>query len=317
LEQGPLVSVVIPAYMAAARIRETLDSVYAQTYPNFEILLVNDGSPDTERFETAIQGYDERLIYLKQENQGPSSARNTAIRAARGKYVACLDSDDIFLPEHLQRMVKFVESNNLDLAYCDVYCTGDNFIGKKFDQEPQDPPVTFDKILLVTCSIPTSGMMASRQAMVDAGLFDDRFRRCEDFDLWLRMAFRGARIDFIREVGIEHRSLADGLAADSYLMCVARIEIYEKTRRTLSLSQEQKAMIDDLIELNRQRSEMELMRQCLRQKRYAEARAAARNVARRPQNMRHLALAYGVQLAPWAMRRYMEKREERARRGAS
>lgn len=82
-ERGqPLVSVIIPAYQAAGRIRETLDSVFAQTYPNLEVVLVNDGSPDTEALEQAIRSYGERLVYIRHENRGPSGARNTAIRAA-------------------------------------------------------------------------------------------------------------------------------------------------------------------------------------------------------------------------------------------
>jgi len=317
LGQEPLVSVVIPAYMAATRIRETLDSVYAQTYQNFEIVLVNDGSPDTEQFEQAIRGYDQRLIYLKQNNQGPSAARNTAIRAAHGKYVACLDSDDIFLPEHLARLVAHLESNGLDLAYSDVY--GKEYgvlVCTKFEREPQSPPVTFEKLLTGDCGICTSAMMASRQAMMDAGLFDEHYRRCEDFDLWLRMSFRGAKMDLIRKVGAEHRAQPDGLASDPHLLSAARIEVYKKTFNTLPLSQEQKQLIENLIERNTQRSEVFLMKKQLRQGRYSEARATARNVARRPENMRVLALACGVQVAPWAMRRYIDMREEQARKQA-
>jgi len=142
---APLVSVVIPAYQAAGRIRETLDSVFAQTYPNFEVVLVNDGSPDTEALEAAIRSYGERLIYIRQENRGPSGARNTAIRAARGKYIACLDSDDIYLPEHLARLVALLEENALDLVYCDSNFTRDGVhVGRAFERQPQNPPVTFE-----------------------------------------------------------------------------------------------------------------------------------------------------------------------------
>src|SRR5260370_14544153 len=82
--QQSLVSVVIPAYQAAGRIRGTLDSVFAQTYPNFEVALVNDGSLDAEALEQAIRSYGERLIYIRRENRGPSGARNTAMpRGAR------------------------------------------------------------------------------------------------------------------------------------------------------------------------------------------------------------------------------------------
>ena len=71
------------------------------TSANFEVVLVNDGSPDTEALEQAIRSYGERLIYIRQQNWGPSGARNTAIRTACGKYIACLDSDNLYLPDHL------------------------------------------------------------------------------------------------------------------------------------------------------------------------------------------------------------------------
>src|SRR5690348_6033557 len=95
LDHTPLVSVVIPAYNAAAYLPATLDSVLVQSFSNYEIVVVNDGSPDTPELEKALQPYFRKLRYIKQENRGPSSARNTGIRAARGKYVAFLDSDDI------------------------------------------------------------------------------------------------------------------------------------------------------------------------------------------------------------------------------
>src|SRR5215467_6832857 len=90
----PLVSVIIPAYKAAAFIDETLQSVFCQTYQNFEVVLINDGSPDTAEFERAIAPYRDRISYIRQENSGVSAARNAGIRRARGEYLAFLDSDD-------------------------------------------------------------------------------------------------------------------------------------------------------------------------------------------------------------------------------
>src|ERR1700756_1773689 len=97
----PSVSVVIPAYNSARYIGETLDSVFRQTYRDFEVLVINDGSPDTEALEAVLRPYFERIVYLKQENRGPAAARNLGIRQARGEYIAFLDSDDCWLPEDL------------------------------------------------------------------------------------------------------------------------------------------------------------------------------------------------------------------------
>src|SRR5579863_3220302 len=94
------VSVVIPAYNSAEYIAEALDSVVAQTFVDYEIIVVNDGSSDTGKLEKVLVPYLRLIRYIKQENNGPSAARNVAIRAACGKYVALLDSDDRWLPTH-------------------------------------------------------------------------------------------------------------------------------------------------------------------------------------------------------------------------
>jgi glycosyltransferase involved in cell wall biosynthesis len=319
-----LVSVIIPAYQAAERIRETLDSVFAQTYPNFEVLLVNDGSPDTEALEQAIRSYGDRLIYIRQENRGPSGARNTAIRTARGKYIACLDSDDIYLPEHLSRLVPLLEEQALDLVYCDSYFMKDGVhVGRSFERQPQSPPVTFEKLLTEECAVTTSAVVASRQAMIDAGLFDERYRRSEDFDLWVRMCFRGAKMDLLRQVGIEHRLLPEGLAADGYLLKQAQIEIYKKVLATLPVSVEQKRLIQELIARVEGLCQMDLVKRHLREGRYPEARVAAGQAAALLQDRKSRRVALAVQIAPWAARRFLSlqdarlARKARQRRGSS
>ena len=320
--QQPLVSVIIPAYQAAEHIREALDSVFAQTYPNFEVVLVNDGSPDTEALEQAIRSYGERLIYIRQENRGPSGARNTAIRTARGKYIACLDGDDIYLPEHLARLVPLLEEQGLDLVYCDSYFmkdrvhVGRSSVGRAFERQPQSPPVTFEKLLTEECAVTTSAVVASRQAMIDAGLFDERYRRSEDFDLWVRMSFRGAKMNLLRQVGIEHRMLPDGLAADSYLLKQAQIEVYKKVLATLPVSAKQKRLIQELSARVEGLCQMDLVKRYLRERRYPEARLAAGQAAALLQDWKSRRVALAVQIAPWAARRFLSLQEARlARKG--
>jgi len=323
--QQPLVSVIIPAYQAAEHIREALDSVFSQTYPNFEVVLVNDGSPDTEALEQAIRSYGERLTYIRQENRGPSGARNTAIRTARGKYIACLDSDDIYLPDHLARLVPLLEEQALDLVYCDSYFVRDGvhdgrssvgraFVGLAFERQPQSPPVTFEKLLTEECAVTTSAVVASRQAMIDAGLFDERYRRSEDFDLWVRMSFRGAKMDLLRQVGIEHRLLPGGLAADSYLLKQAQIEIYKKVLATLPVSAEQKRLIQELIARVEGLCQIDLVKRYLREGRYPEARLAAGQAAALLQDRKSRRVALAVQIAPWAARRFLRLQEARLAR---
>src|SRR5882762_6685277 len=122
----PLVSIVIPAYNIAPFISETLTTVFAQTFNDFEVVIVNDGSPDTEEFERAIQPYNDRIVYLKQENRGASAARNTGVRAARGELIAFLDADDLWSPNYLAEQLRFMREQDCDLVCADANIFGDD-----------------------------------------------------------------------------------------------------------------------------------------------------------------------------------------------
>ena len=108
-DSAPLVSVIIPAYNIAPYIGETLDSVFAQTFANYEVIVINDGSPDTDEFERVIEPYRERIRYISQKNGGASSARNAGLRAATGQLIAFLDGDDLWSPNYLEEQLKFID----------------------------------------------------------------------------------------------------------------------------------------------------------------------------------------------------------------
>src|SRR5579859_2882238 len=114
----PLVSVIIPAYKAAEHIVKALKSVFAQTFSNYEVIVINDGSPDTPQFLEIIHPYSDRIRYLEQHNQGPAAARNRGILAANGEYMAFLDSDDCWFPSYLATQMRLLEgSSPIDLIY--------------------------------------------------------------------------------------------------------------------------------------------------------------------------------------------------------
>ena len=230
LQDGTLlVSVVIPAYNSARYIAATLDSVFAQSVLGYEVLVVNDGSPETDSLESALEPYQSKIRYFKQENRGPSAARNLAIQAARGKYVAFLDSDDLWMPLHLQKQVEFLEEHpQYGLAYANgVVLRGDAPVGILFETTPQSSPTDFDGLLHERSTVITSSAVVSRQALLRVGLFDEHLRRCEDYDLWLRLSHAGFGLSFTRELQICHR-LGNGLASSNELMKRALIQVYEK-----------------------------------------------------------------------------------------
>jgi glycosyltransferase involved in cell wall biosynthesis len=203
---NPVVSVIIPAYNTAAYIAEALDSVFAQTFTDFEVIVINDGSPDTDELEKALEPYLERIVYLKQENRGPSAARNAGIRCARGVYIAFLDSDDSWFPQYLSEQTRlFGTSTQLNMVYSDALLCGESPLSGKsyFEAYPPRQPVTFAN-LLKGCSILPSHVVVRRQIVLEAGLFDEGLHLLEDADLWLRIVHCGGRIACNNKVLARH-----------------------------------------------------------------------------------------------------------------
>jgi glycosyltransferase involved in cell wall biosynthesis len=118
--KSPLISVIVPAYNTSRTIAETLDSVLAQTFEDYEVVVVDDGSPD-DVAELVARSYPQvRLV--RQENRGLAGARNTGIKEAKGEYVAFLDSDDVWLPRKLELQVEQIKTHpEADVFYADCY----------------------------------------------------------------------------------------------------------------------------------------------------------------------------------------------------
>src|ERR1700674_1045218 len=239
------VSVIIPAYNWMEYIPAALDSVFAQTFTDFEIVLVNDGSPDSEMLERLIAPYRDRIIYRKQENRGPAAARNTGIRAARGKYLAFLDSDDCWPPEYLAAQMRlFEETPSLDLVYADAFYFGDAPLPRKTFITAANPHLaTLGDLLLEGNQIIPSGAVARKQVIVDAGLFDESLRGPEDYDMWLRIAYRGAKIAYQPKVLALRRVHANALTSNDTKMLEAEEQVLSKLEKTSHLSQETRSLL--------------------------------------------------------------------------
>ena len=202
----PSVSVVIPAYNTAPYIGETLSSVLTQTYTDFEVIVVNDGSPDTVELEVALAPYRDRIHYIVQENGGLSAARNRGIAAGRGEFVALLDSDDVWEPDYLEYQLAVLERDGLDVVYPNATTFGDPLrSGRLFmDMHPSTGPVSIESLVSQQCNVMVS-VLARRDVLESAGLFDESLRSSEDFDMWLRIVHAGGRIGYHRRSLVRSR----------------------------------------------------------------------------------------------------------------
>jgi glycosyltransferase involved in cell wall biosynthesis len=224
-----LVSVIIPAYNAASFIKETLDSVFAQTYPLYQVIVVNDGSPDTPALEEALLPYMHRVTYIKQENRGLSGARNTGLRAATGDLVACLDADDIWEPTYLEEQTRFLrEHPEYDLVYCNAQFFGDSIHdGTEYMALcHSEGEATAAAIIARRCHVFVS--VTARTPALKAVAFDESLRSCEDFDCWLRFAAAGYKIGYHRKVLVLYRKHGASLSANPTRMAEYNLQVLTK-----------------------------------------------------------------------------------------
>jgi len=230
-DQAPTVSVIIPAYQVAPFIRETLDSVFAQTLSPYEVIVINDGSPDTPELERALEPYRTRIRYLKQDNQGAGAARNAGLRAGRGRFVAFLDGDDVYLPTFLSEQLQLLQvGGEYDLVYADAANFGDpSSTGSHMDSNPSTGEVTAEGLICGRCNIVTSTVLARRELILETGLFDETLRNSQDFDLWIRLAKNGARINYQRKILLLRRIYSGSLASDPAKSFEGEIRVLQKT----------------------------------------------------------------------------------------
>ncbi len=183
---APQVSVIIPTYNREETIGRTIRSVLTQTFQDFEIIVVDDGSTDGTR--AIVEGFcDPRIRCLRHEqNLGAAAARNTGIRAARGTYLAFLDSDDEWLPEKLSEQISILQSApDGTYASCTGYYLHVGSSGLVLETIPHQPPSWLKQLLLGGCALsPGATLVVKKTLFDDVGLFDGALSRFEDWD-WL------------------------------------------------------------------------------------------------------------------------------------
>jgi glycosyltransferase involved in cell wall biosynthesis len=295
----------MPTYMTAHLIAGALDSALQQTFREVEIVVVNDGSPDTDELERVLAPYREKIVYIKQENKRAAGARNTAIGQAKGEFLAFLDSDDTWFPDHLASQMKLFEQDPaLDLVYSDGWVDTPDWSRRFMEMCPSRGPATFEALVVERCQIPVSTVVAHRRALEKANFFDESLARCDDYDMWLRAAFWGAKVGYSREVQARFSGNRPGaLGTSSIKMTEAYWQILEKTLQALPLDEKQRHLVQQRAAEARARYLLERGKVELGEGRLREARELLSESNMHFQKTKLTLVLLGLKIAPDATKR--------------
>jgi GT2 family glycosyltransferase/Flp pilus assembly protein TadD len=191
--RAPKVSVIVPTYNRPDRLRTALESLAAQTFQDFEILVVNDAGCEVGFIIAACSDRHRITTIVHDRNRGLAAARNSGIRAAKGTYIAYLDDDDRYLPNHLETLVAYLDRHECHVAYTDAWRVHERKVGGAYIETGRDRPYSHEfrpADLLVSNYFPVLCVMHARQCLDEVGLFDESLFAHEDWDLWIRMATR-------------------------------------------------------------------------------------------------------------------------------
>ena len=235
------VSVVIPTYNRLPKVREAISSVLKQTYQDFELWVVDDGS--TDGTGEALMVFGDRIKYVSQANRGVSSARNLGLRVSRGKYVAFLDSDDLWQPDKLEIQVGCMEVNpQFPLCYSDEI-----WIRKGVRVNPKKKHAKysgwiFEKCLPLCIISPSSALM-KRTLFEEIGGFDESLPVCEDYDFWLRVTCRYPVLFIDKKLIVKRGGHPDQLSTRSWGNDRYRVMALERLLGSQNLKAEEKRTV--------------------------------------------------------------------------
>jgi len=210
---GPLVSVIMPTYNRERFVGIAIRSVIEQSYPNWELIVVDDGSTDGTSDLIAPLLADRRIRYLKQQNSGQAVARNQGLRLARGEFVCFMDSDNRWLPPKLQRQVAlFAGRADLDVLYGEI-----DIIDEEGRVQASTPmrrhSGRITEHLLVDNCVTFNTAMVRRARLLECGGMDETIRRADDYDLWLRLSVR-CTFEYVPEIWAQYRVMTDQISSN-------------------------------------------------------------------------------------------------------
>jgi glycosyltransferase involved in cell wall biosynthesis len=235
------VSIIIPTYNRSGFLKESVESVLSQTFNDFELIIVDDGSTD-DTADVVSSSCDPRIQYEYQVNRGVSSARNVGVSLATAPYIAFLDSDDIWLPGKLENQLSFFHERP-DISICQ---TEELWVRNGRRVNPRQKHAKHSgwifEACLPLCIVSPSAVMFRREAFDALGGFDESFPACEDYDLWLRAALR-YEIHTLSEPMIIKRGGHDDQLSRQWGLDVWRIRALEKILGDSMLSEKRRDLV--------------------------------------------------------------------------
>lgn len=227
----PKVSVIIPAYNAEKTIRATIETVQQQTFQDFELIIVNDGSKD-KTLEIVASIEDERIKVFSYQNSGLSTARNRGISKANGEYIALLDADDFWTPDKLElQLLALSDRPQAGVAYSWTYFMDVDEQGQVAFLHPSNPynfaGNVYEKLLISDFIHSGSNTLILKQAIDSVGEFDPTLKSCEDWDYWLRLATRWHFV-VVPKYQIYYRRSASSMSSKVEVMKAASLIAIEK-----------------------------------------------------------------------------------------
>ena len=230
----PRVSIIIPTYNRAEMIVECLESVFTQTFTDYEVIVVDDGS--TDNTEEVLNSYLDRLIYIKQENMGNAGARNKGIERASGEIIAFNDSDDLWLSDKLERQLKYLDEHpDVDMVCGNGIFFGSSKVeGGKVISDKRAIPLEREGVTLpsifMKSTLRTPTMVARRKVIEAVGGFDPEFKVCVDLDFAFRVLTK-FKVAFMNEPLFKLRKHDGHVGGDSERRTLFNIKAIEKLLR--------------------------------------------------------------------------------------
>lgn len=226
----PRVSIIIPTYNCASYLGRAIDSASAQTYKDYEILIVDDGSTDDTK-DVAMQ-YGRKVTYLYQRNLGLSAARNHAVANASGELLAYLDADDMWYPEKLERQVAFLDAHQecgMVHSEMSIINEQDEILHVRFYEETKrDVPQGYClQQLLMRCHIQPLTVVERRSTFDRVGVFDDRLLVAQDYLHWIMIAAEGQAVGYLAEPLGKYRWRTGSLIGNRSRLLEDYIQIFD------------------------------------------------------------------------------------------